>query len=168
MAIDGFVPDANFENIHVMVVRANGARTWQAARRFIAGMRPRGVAALPLLAASVLRGDIKLKRRSGEPVRLRAGERIGDPAGGVVLAVSHLDDEREIVVTGRHRFAEFATNLYVEPLGETRSRVYNVTRARFRSSPLARSYLFGVNLFHDAYVAGALRRIKRIAEAKGV
>ena len=74
------------------------------------------------------------------------------------------DEGREVVLTGRHRLADFATSLYVEPIGPGRSRLHNVTRARFKTSITGRLYLAGVHLFHDVYIDWMLRARRRRAE----
>jgi hypothetical protein len=87
----------------------------------------------------------------------------------VVLAgafsVDRVDAGREVVLVGRHRMAEFATNFYIEPMGGGRSRLHNVTRAKFRTTAVGRLYLAGVHVFHGVYVDSWLRALKRRAEA---
>jgi hypothetical protein len=46
-----------------------------------------------------------------------------------------------------------------------RSRLYNVTRAKFRTTGLGRIYLAGVRVFHNLYVDRWLQALKRRAES---
>src|SRR5712691_3490953 len=89
---------------------------------------------------------------------------------GAVLAgafsVDRVDPGREVVLIGHHRMADFATNFYVEPTGDGRSRLHNVTRARFRTSGLGHLYLARVHVFHNPYVDWMLRALRRLAETK--
>jgi hypothetical protein len=144
MHIEAFVAHPNFYNAHAVDVAAGADRTWRAVRTVAGDLRPRGPAAVPLALASLLRRDVR---------------------DGVPLTIAHMDEEREIVITGHHRFADFATNIYLEPLPDDRTRIYNVTRARFAGGAIGWVYRRGVDVFHDAYVAAVLRRIKRLAEA---
>jgi hypothetical protein len=82
-----------------------------------------------------------------------------------VFSVDRVDPGREVVLVGRHRMAEFATNFYIEPMGSDRSRLYNVTRATFRTTGLGRVYLAGVRAFHNLYVDRWLQALKRRAES---
>lgn len=70
-----------------------------------------------------------------------------------------------MVLVGHHRFAEFATNIYVESLGVERTAIYNVTRAKFNTRGLGLVYLAGVRVFHNLYVDWGLRRLRRLAES---
>jgi hypothetical protein len=81
-----------------------------------------------------------------------------------VFSVDRVDPGREVVLVGRHRMAEFATNFYIEPIGGGRSRLYNVTRATFMTTGLGRIYLAGVRVFHNLYVDRWLQALKGRAE----
>jgi hypothetical protein len=127
------------------------------------------LASVPLILASMLRrdlrrGDVSFGRK---PWSLHEGEILsGRPSAGrlAALQVAHIDDGREAVLVGHHRFANYATSFYIEPMGETRSRIHNVTRASFNTAGLGRLYLTGVRMFHNVYVDWMLRRIRNRAE----
>jgi len=139
MKIDEHVSDPNFVNAHAILVDAPQQRVWDVARSFLDNINPGLLGKLGLAAASIVR------------------------MGPATVSVSLVDEPNELILTGRHRFADFATNLRLEPEGD-KTRLYNVTRARFRTTPIGRVYLAGVHLFHDAYIDRALKRIKALAE----
>src|SRR5260370_8584617 len=89
------------------------------------------VGAVPLMFASVLRGE--RGRGVVEFGRTPWTFREGVVLAGTVL-VDRVDPGREVVLVGRHLMAEFATNFYIEPMGGGRSRRYNVTRAKSRTT----------------------------------
>lgn len=168
MLVDRYLPDCNFINLHALDVEAGATALWaalpSAARRL---MRPRGVATVPLRLAALMRGDLAVRRRPGEPPTLREGEVIGDPFSRNSLVIERVDEGREIVIKGSHRYADYVTNIYLEPLASGRTRIYNVTRAGFSRSLPGRLYLLGVRVFHDPYIEQALARLKRFVEAAG-
>lgn len=164
MIVDTYLPDANFISARRIEVAAPPERVWDVLPELPLLLRRSPwapVAAVPLLVASVVRGepghgDIEFGR---EPWTFREG---------VVLAsaftVDRLDPGKEVVLVGHHRMADFATSFYVEPIGPDRSRLHNVTRARFKTAGLGRVYLAGVHVFHNLYVDSWLRRLRRLAE----
>lgn len=162
MHIAGLVDDANYQNVHSVTVNVHAGRVWSAAERAASDFSMGGVAAIPLAAAALMRGESPRLRRGRRGLRFEVGDRVG--TGGSGFEVAHVRPGREVVLTGRHRYAEFATNLYLEPLDGDHTRLWNVTRARFRTAGIGRVYRLGVGVFHDLYVEGALRRIKRLAE----
>ena len=165
MLVDSYQPDANFISARQIEVTASPDRVWQVLPELpvvLRNSRWAKVAAAPLLVAALLRGE----RGSGavdfgrRPWTLREGEVL---AGA--FSVDRVDPCREVVLVGHHRMADYATNFYIEPNGTDRSRLHNVTRARFRTAGLGRVYLAGVHVFHDLYIDWMLRALKRRAEA---
>lgn len=165
MIIDSCQPDANFVSARHLDVGAEADRVWQVLPQLPVVLRESRwapVAALPLWVASVLRGD----RGRGDndfgrrPWTLREGVALAS-----ALHVGRVDEGTEVVLLGQHRFANYATNFYVESLGPRRSRLHNVTRARFKTDGLGRLYLSGVRVFHNLYIDWMLRRLRRLAEA---
>lgn len=147
MLIDAYEPDANFISARQVEVAAPAARLWDVLPELPAVLRRSrwaAVAAVPLWVASVIRGERGM--------------------GNNAFAFDRIDPGREVVLVGHHRFADFATNFYVEPVGADRSRLHNVTRAKFKTAAIGRLYLAGVRVFHDPYVDWWLRSLKRLAE----
>jgi len=163
--VDTYHPDANFVSARQVEVAAAPGRVWEVLPDLPVALRGSPLAkvgAVLLLLASVLRGE------HGRGV-VEFGRTPWTFREGVVLAgvfsVDRVDPGREVVLVGRHRMAEFATNFYIEPMGGGRSRLYNVTRAKFRTTGLGRIYLAGVHVFHNQYVDRWLRALKRRAES---
>jgi hypothetical protein len=163
--VDAYQPDANFVSARQVEVGATPERVWVVLPELPVALRSSllaRVGAVPLMFASVLRGE------HGRGV-VEFGRTPWTFREGVVLAgvfsVDRVDPGREVVLVGRHRMAEFATNFYIEPMGGARSRLYNVTRAKFRTTGLGRIYLAGVRVFHNLYVDRWLRALKRRAES---
>jgi hypothetical protein len=145
--IDAYEPDANFVSARQVEVAVPAERLWDVLPELPAVLRNSrwaAVAAVPLWVASVVRGERGL--------------------GHNAFTFDRIDQGREVVLVGHHRFADFATNFYVEPIGADRSRLHNVTRARFKTVVIGRLYLAGVRVFHDPYVDWWLRSLKRLAE----
>ena len=165
MIVDTYHPDANFVSARQVEVTAAPERVWEVLPELPVALRSSllaKVGAVPLMFASVLRGE------QGRGV-VEFGRTPWTFHEGVVLAgtflVDRVDPGREVVLVGRHRIAEFATNFYIEPMGGGRSRLYNVTRAKFRTTGLGRIYLAGVHVFHNLYVDRWLRALKGRAES---
>jgi hypothetical protein len=165
MIVDAYQPDANFISARRIEVGAAPERVWEVLPDLPVALRGSlfaRVGAVPLLLASLLRGE------HGRGV-VDFGRTPWILREGVVLAgafsVDRVDAGREVVLVGRHRMAEFATNFYIEPMGGGRSRLHNVTRAKFRTTAVGRLYLAGVHVFHGVYVDSWLRALKRRAEA---
>ena len=172
MLIDGYVRSANFTSARQLDIAAPPDRVWHAVSELPVLLRRSWLAvpaALPLILASLLRrdmrrGDIRFGRK---PWSLHEGEILsGRPSAGrlAALQVAQIDEGREAVLVGHHRFADYATSFYVEPLGGARSRIHNVTRASFNTAGLGSLYLIGVRMLHNVYVDWMLRRIRNRAE----
>ena len=149
MIIDDYVRDANFVSARDVEVDATPERLWDVLPELPALVRRSRwapMAAVPLWVASVVRHD-----------RLSARE---------AFSVDRVDPGKEIVLVGHHRMAQFATSLYIEPIIDGRSRLHNVTRAKFQTAGLGRLYLAGVRVFHDIYIDWMLRALKREAETE--
>ena len=147
MLIDAYEPDANFISARQVEVAARAEGLWDVLPELPAVLRNSRwatVAAVPLWVASVVRGERGL--------------------GNNAFSFDRIDPGREVVLVGHHRFADFATNFYVEPIGADRSRLHNVTRAKFKTDAIGRLYLAGVRVFHNPYVDWWLRSLKRLAE----
>ena len=172
MLVDGYVPGANFVNVHVVEVQAESADVWAAIPEATAWIRPAGPAAFLLRAAAVARfaggcdgtgelGSRALSLREGEEVDL-----LGACGDRQAVLIEGIHEGREVVVTGSHRYASFATNVYLEPVSPGLTRLYNVTRARFfDGTGLGRAYFLAVRVFHDLLVEAGLRRFKLSAES---
>ncbi len=173
MLVDDYVPGANFVNVHVVEVRAESGDVWAAIPEATARIRPAGPVAFLLRAAAAARfeggcngtGESRLRT-----VGLREGEAVGDLLGACgrpeAFLIERIHVGREVVLTGSHRYASYATNVYLEPVSSGLTRVYNVTRARFfDATGLGRAYFLAVRLFHDPLVEAGLRRFKLSAES---
>jgi hypothetical protein len=164
MIVDAYHPDANFVSARQVEVAAAPERVWEVLPELpvvLRGSLFAKVGAVPLLLASMLRGEHG--RGAVEFGRTPWTFREGVVLAGV-FSVDRVDPGREVVLVGRHRMAEFATNFYIEPMAGDRSRLYNVTRAKFRTTGLGRIYLAGVRVFHNLYVDRWLQALKRRAE----
>ena len=164
MIVDTYHPDANFISARRVEVAAAPERVWAVLPDLPVALRASPLAkvgAVPLLLASLLRGE------HGRGV-VDFGRTPWTFREGVVLAgafsVDRVDPGREVVLVGHHLMAEYATNFYIEPMGSDRSRLYNVTRATFRTTGLGRIYLAGVRVFHNLYVDRWLQALKGRAE----
>jgi hypothetical protein len=173
MLVDRYVPGANFENVHVVEVGVASGDLWAAIPEATVRMRPSGCVAILLRAAAVARFEGRL-RSAGVPglltLSLREGEAVGEllgaPGDPEAFLIERIDEGREVVLTGSHRYASYATNIYLEPISPGLTRVYNVTRARFfEETPLGRAYFMAVRVFHDPLVEAGLRRFKLAAES---
>jgi hypothetical protein len=162
--VDAYQPDANFVSARQVVVAAVPERVWEVLPELpllLRSSRWTRVAAVPLLVAALLRGERGLGAVDfgQKPWIYREGEVV---AGA--FSVDRVDPGKEVVLVGHHRMADYATNFYIEPMGAGRSRLYNVTRAKFRTAALGRLYLAGVHVFHGVYVDRWLKALKRRAE----
>lgn len=172
MLVDGYVPGANFVNVHVVEVQAESGDVWAAIPEATARIRPAGPAAFLLRAAAVARSAGGCDG-TGEPwlrtLSLREGEEVdllGACGDREAFLIEGVQEGQEVVLTGSHRYATFATNIYLEPVSPGLTRVYNVTRARFfDATGLGRAYFLAVRLFHDPLVEAELRRFKLSAES---
>jgi hypothetical protein len=166
MIIDSYQPDANFISAQELKVSAPSGRLWELLPQLpvaLANSRLAPFAALPLWVASVVRADRRLKD-SGldrQPWTLREGTEL---AG--TMSVGRVDEGKELVLLGHHRFADFATSFYIESLGVRLSRLHSVTRAKFKTEGLGRLYLAGVRVFHNIYVGWMLRSLRHLAESE--
>jgi hypothetical protein len=172
MLVDGYVPGANFVNVHVVEVQAESGDVWAAIPEAIARISPAESVAFLLRAAAVARFEGGCNG-TGEPrdrtLSLREGEAVGDLLGACdpeAFLIERIHEGREVVLTGSHRYASYATNVYLEPVSPGLTRVYNVTRARFfDETGLGRAYFLAVRLFHDPLVEAGLRRFKLSGES---
>lgn len=173
MLVDGYVPGANFVNVHAVEVQADSGDVWAAIPEATARIRPAGCEAFLLRAAAVVRleGGCTGTSEPGLPtLSLREGEAVGDLLGACghpeAFLIERIHEGREVVLTGSHRYASYATNVYLEPVSPGLTRVYNVTRARFfDETGLGRAYFLAVRLCHDPLVEVGLRRFKLAAES---
>jgi hypothetical protein len=172
MLVDGYVPGANFVNVHIVGVRAESADVWAAIPEATARIRPAGPVALLLRAAAMARFEGGCSGTDEPGLRtlsLREGEAVGDLLGACdpeAFLIERIQEGREVVLTGSHRYAAYATNIYLEPVSPGLTRVYNVSRARFfDATGLGRAYFLAVRLFHDPLVEAGLRRFKLSAES---
>jgi hypothetical protein len=166
MAIDAYLPGCNFRSIEWIAVEADAATVWVPLPDMPGKWTPKGLFAFMLWLASVVRRD--LRRRGSDLVgrlTLSEGEVIGYGRGA--WRIEHVEEGREVVLHGSHRYADFYTNLYLEAMEGGRTRVYNVTRAHFSQSLLAKVYLLGVRVCHGPAVNIGLRRLKKVVEARG-
>lgn len=170
MLVEEQVPGENYVNAHAVDVRASTEVVWQILPDLPGALRgvPASVAAVPLVVAAAFRGDLRARRPARAPrrIEIREGARIADRLSDASIVIARVDEGREVVVTGRHRFADFALNVFLQPLGPARTRVHNVTRARFRGGALGRIYRAGVDVFHDRYVEWGLGALKHLAEER--
>jgi hypothetical protein len=167
MFVDGYVPGANFVNVHVAEVKREPGEVWAAISEAIVRIRSAGPA--KLLRCAVGRTRFEGGRNGNqepEPRTFREGEAVGPCGDPDLFRIEQIDEGREVVLTGSHRYASYATNLYLEPVSPGLTRVYNVTRARFfNRTALGRTYFRAVRLFHDPLVEAGLWRFKLSAES---
>ena len=167
MLIDEYLPAANFVR-HVSVeVDADPEHLWEVLPDLPALFASSRAADWLLQLAARMRRD----RGSGvgAPARSELREGAGVPIperyGTTPATVVALDEGREVVCEGSHRFAKFFSNVYLERLPHGRTRVVNVTRANFRKTFTGRVYLLGVRVLHTPLVRIALRRFKEASES---
>jgi hypothetical protein len=166
MIIDSYQPDANFVSAQQLVVRAPSQRLWEVLPQLpvaLTDSRFAPIAALPLWVASVVRGEPRLQDidLGRQPWTLREGAVLGG-----AISVDRVDEGKEVVLLGHHRFADFATSFYIESLGVQLSRLHSITRANFKTEGLGHLYLAGVHVFHNVYVDWMLRRLRHLAESQ--
>jgi len=170
MRATNLVPGVNFVSIHRVDVNASAAHVWDVLPTLpiaLTRITPSAVAlGLPLLLAAALRRDLRLSdlRVRPRPLRLEPGRPLLDGTRPNVFDVTSVDHQRELVVRGRHRYADYVTNLYLEPVDSGSTRVYNAAWARFSRRGLGLLYLGGVHVFHDVYINWALACLKSLAE----
>jgi hypothetical protein len=165
MIIDSYQPDANFVSAQQLKVRAPSERLWEVLPQLpiaLTDSRLAPIAAFPLWVASVVRGDPRPQRvdLGKRPWALYEGALLGR-----AISVDRVDEGRELVLVGHHRFADFATSFYIESLGVRLSRLHSITRARFKTQGLGHLYLAGVRVFHNVYVDWMLRCFRHLAES---
>lgn len=167
MSVDGYVPGANFVNVHVAEVKRKPEEVWDAIPEAIARISSAGPTKLLRCAAAAVRFEGgRQGNREQEPRTFREGEAVGPCGDPDLFLIERIDEGREVVLTGFHRYASYATNLYLEPVSPGLTRVYNVTRARFfDGTGLGRTYFRAVRLFHDPLIEAGLWRFKRSAES---
>ncbi len=172
MLIDKCLRTCNFVNVHTIDVEKNAIAVWEALPDALGHLAPKGFFAFLLWLAALVRGDL-LRRRArlaDTTLTLREGATIpfpGDPYATDTLLIERVDEGCEVVLKGSNKFAEYFTNVYLEPLGPRRTRLYNVTRANFSRSLIGKLYFQGARLFHDPIVESGLRRLKQFIEAEG-
>jgi hypothetical protein len=167
MFVDGYVPGANFVNAHVAEVKREPGEVWAVIPEAIARFSSAGPMKFLRCAATAARFEGGCHgKREPEPPTIREGEAVGPCRDPDLFLIERIDEGREVVLTGFHRYASYATNLYLEPVSPELTRVYNVTRARFfDGTSLGRTYFRAVRLFHDTLVEVGLRRFKLSAES---
>lgn len=168
MLIDAYQPDANFVSTRRIEVATTPQRLWEVLPELPVALRSTrwaSVGEVPLGVAAIVRRERGLTDNDFGRERWTLRE-------GAVLSraftVDRMDPGRELVLVGRHSLADFATNFYVESIGVNRSRLTNVTRARFQTSATGRVYLIGVHVFHNLYMDWMLRALRRRAETEKV
>ena len=153
MLVDAYQPDANFVSSRSTEAAAPAELVWAVLPDLPAALRRLRwptLGGVPLWIASVIRGEREI-------VHADVASR---------FKIDRIDEGREIVLTGHHSLADFATNLYVESVGKNRSRLTNVTRATFKTSVTGRVYLTGVRVFHNLYIDWMLKELRSRAETK--
>jgi hypothetical protein len=157
MLINAYLPGCEYWNAHAVDMRAGSAQVWGVLPDVFPSMF-----AIPLIRAALgMAALVRLERPRRGPARaIRLKE--GESEDG--FRVDRIDEGREVVFTGSHRYSQYAVNLYIESLSNERTRLYMVTRAYFPGF-VSRLYFIGVRLFHDRIVEGGLRRAKRRIEA---
>ncbi len=153
-------PGHEFVNAHVIDINAGQETIWNALPDAFPHFWTGPLMAAGLALAALVRGD-----------RLHAGRlrRLPLEVGATVdgLTVEEVTPGQEVVVRGSHRYSQFLANLYLEPLSESHTCMYQVTWANF-PGPVARLYFLGVRLFHDLLVEYGLHRVKRFIERQVV
>jgi hypothetical protein len=147
MLVDGVVPGANFTSTLSVVIDASPETVWGALGEAVQTIRPRGLFSLMMRLAALMRRDS-----------------FGGYGDVGTIWIEKMDEGREVVVHGQHRYADYVTNLYLEALEDGRTLAYNVTNAKFVTSPPGKLYLKGVRIFHDPMVEWGLRALKRFIE----
>ncbi len=166
MLIDAYQHDANFVSTRRIEVAAAPERLWEVLPELPMALRTTrwaSVGELPLGVAAIVRRERGLTDNGfgRGPWDLREGAVVSR-----AFTVDRVDPGREVVLVGRHSLADFVTNFYVESIGFNRSRLTNITRARFKTSVAGRVYLIGVHVFHNLYMDWMLRALRRHAEAE--
>jgi len=164
LLVDAYQPDANYVSKRLIDVAATPARVWEVLPELPVALRKTrwaSAGALPLWVAAVVRRDHGASDNGfgRGPWDLREGAVVSR-----AFTVDRVDPGREVVLVGRHSLADFVTNFYVESIGFNRSRLTNITRARFKTSVAGRVYLIGVHVFHNLYMDWMLRALRRRAE----
>lgn len=169
MLVDGYVPGANFVNVHVVEVQRERGDVWTAIPMAIARIRSAGPTQLLRRAAATARFE-SVCHGNGEPelrsLVFREGEAVGPCGDPEAFLIERIDEGREVVLTGSHRYASYATNVYLETVSPRLTRIYNVTRARFfDTTGLGRAYFLAVRVFHDPLIEAGLRLFKASVES---
>ena len=169
MLVDGYVPGANFVNVHFVEVKREPEEVWTAIPMAIARIRSAGPRQFLLRAAATARSESGCHGNGESELRtlvFREGEAVvpcGDPE---TFLIERIDEGREVVLTGSHWYASYATNVYIEAESPRLTRIYNVTRARFfDTTGLGRAYFLAVRMFHDPLIEAGLRLFKASVES---
>jgi hypothetical protein len=164
LLIDAYQPDANFVSARRIEVATSPERLWEVLPELPVALRNTrwgSVGAIPLGVAALVRREHGITDNDfgRGPWTLREGAVLSR-----AFTIDRVDPGRELVLVGRHSLADFGTNFYVESIGFNRSRLTNITRARFKTSVAGRVYLIGVHVFHNLYMDWMLRALRRRAE----
>ena len=158
MLVNGYLPDCDYVNIHAVDINANAACVWDALPDVLPSLFTNPLSRGALALAALVRLERPRTGPAQRAVLFKQGESVGP------FRIDRIDEGREVVFAGSHRYSNYVANLYLEPLPDERTRLYMVTRANFPGF-ISRLYFFGVRLFHDPLVDGALRRARRRIEA---
>lgn len=128
MLIERHLPTCDFVNIRAVDVEVDAEAVWEALPDAPRGLTPTGFFRSMLWLAALVRGDLFRGRSWGiARLILREGETIpfpGDPYSAKGLRIEAVEEKREVVAKGGHRYADFFANVFVEALGPDRTRVY--------------------------------------------
>src|SRR6266446_5662604 len=129
MLIHGYLPGCEYVNAHAVEISAPAEEVWAALPDLRSRAKDNRFFSILLKIASLLRRDrVESLTRVGR-IEMREGAVLvgGDPP---MFKVERVSEPAEVVIGGKHRFATYFLNFFVETAG-TKSRLYNVTRAEF-------------------------------------
>jgi hypothetical protein len=163
MTISNYFPNCDLINIHAIEINANSKIIWEKVSKDYRKIQINGFLKAVMNIRTKLGQIFKIdKNQIGElPDRIIFEKGFG----ATYFTIDNLNEFKEVVAIGEHKFSQYVANFYLEEIGSNKTRLYQVTRANFPGIK-GKIYLIAVLLFHDVIVEDVLNGIKNFIENK--